>query len=287
MRDITKKGRGPGEYPFISSIYIDDSIYLCTGSSINTYCKENNEFGRAINSKDIQAERFIKKNNLIYLSNTKNFNNRNIELGTFDLKSNRIAKVLSYLDLKEEKNYIDISLGQFLTLNNNGDILFSRNFENRIYSIERDKPVVKYNLFLNSSNDIIIPEKHRDFMNLQENVMTRFFELNNKLYITIISSSADHKIFFKLLTFDNHTNKGNLYNRVWSEELGSEVDIIQYSNGKLIGYINTAQVNYLYGKSQSIIESDKFTKFEKDRAEFLLSKIGAVINPIILILEEH
>lgn len=285
--DITQKGKGPGEYPFISSVFVDDYMYVSSGPMFNIYDSNNFNFLESKESIELQSNNFVIVDSVMYSSYGINFNNLFHELSYYNFKTGEYKHILPFLG---NANNVDerqfAMMGQFLTINEEKEVLFSRKFENIIYSLKDAEYSEKYKIKLENSPDYIVPVNNRYMNNQPKYTMDRFFETKDNLYINIFIRDGK-MMYFGILVHNKDRNKDILYKNIWSEKIRSRIELLQMSNGKLLGYINSAQVNYLKKEAEKILNNSNANISDQEWAFYIAENIGNQVNPILFILEEN
>lgn len=283
LKEITRKGKGPGEYPFISSVYIDKKIYVKIDKVLNIY-DINNKFIAQIESPKIRSRQFVVKDNWMYNSNNwNNSKNSNTELSIFNLKNNETKELLPFVEMaKDEPDKSKYIWGQFLTINEEGEILYSRLFENIIYQLEGDKMNVKYKIKINKNDSYIISGEQQFADSRPKITMASFFESANNLYINL------YEEYSKPIAVYNKRSKTFVkYNQIMSKELGTSLELDKTSNGILFGRITSSQVKFLIDNAHRILLQSNPDSKSVEWANNIIQFTGDQVQPILFILKEY
>lgn len=283
--DITRIGNGPGEYPFISSIFVDSNIYVNSGPLLNIF-NENNKLIDKFNSIKLQSHHFLVKDSIMYCS--YNFGSklasRYPELFLYNLKNDESKKLLPFLNLGEDKeNRMRTSLSQHLTLNESGEVLFSRLYENIIYKIENDIIKKNYLISLPETSGFIWGNDQKYSNNLPKYVLVDFMETSNILYLNIWDLKQRDKY---LLRYNKSSGNSERFSVIWSRKLRTRLVINKISEGNIIGEVSSTKVKYLRKKAFKVFSARENSTIDLDWANSIEAMTSDQFNPILFIMNE-
>lgn len=285
LEEITKKGKGPGEYPFIQSVFVNDYIYINAGPLLCTYNKKN-ELVAKYSSIDVQSSSFAIKENMMFCCNMYGsaMSSKFPELSQYNLTTRKHTKILPFINLGvDQPGRPIIGLGQKLVINQDGEVLFSRRFENIIYKILNGKTYVKYKIKLTNTNDYVLKKDEKYFDNPPALALVGFVETKNNLYVNVIKSKKRNNY---LLVHNKFSNRNVRYPIVWSEKFRARLIINQMCNEYLIGSFDSFVVSNLLNKSKSILSDENAALEDIKWAKFILDITGGQVNPILIMLKE-
>jgi hypothetical protein len=287
LKNITTVGNGPGEYPYINEVFINDKyLYVSAGPELYVIDYNKSAFIKKYYSLDMQGYGHAVKNDTLYSFCSIGFPGAKNELNCYSFESNKHNGLLPFVEQSKKKLQQIIEIGQFLTISEDNHVLFSRLFENIIYEVNGTNTVERYKIKLYNTDEYIIPEENRQYRNRPKFMLDRFYETKRKLYVNIFGSHSQ-KAGNSLLTYNKNDGDKTIYENVWSNELNAKVDIVGMSNGYLIGSIASHQVKDLLQKAEKILITERADNCDMEWAYYIMNNVGNQLNPILVILDEY
>ncbi len=285
LKEVNIKGHGIGELPFIESIFVADKLYANGGPQLNIYNLSNFKFERKIESLDVQSQDFVIIDSVMISSYEVNHRNMFAELNYYNLANSKHEKLLPFLEDKKVPGKIGYSLDQYLTISESKQVLFKRKFENIIYRIVSDTIMPQYKIKLYDTDKFIIPEEERSFDNKPKYLLKSFFETNKYLFMCLLYE-ANGKSREGIVVHEKINNSNSFYKVLWSKELRTRVEFLQFSNGYIIGFVNVNHVYFLINEAVRLINNQSTSQNDLEWANYINQNIGKEMNPILLKLKE-
>lgn len=266
---INKMGQGPNEYIYISDFAVKDSlIYILSRANKKIFVYNNlGIFTRSYKLDDYYDYFYLNGNDIILYSNYSNDKLYNIIISHFD--DNKISPSNKLLPFVKNQNFSFFPSPFNAT--ENGNLFFCQQFDNNIYSLDKNSITNVYNVKFSTKENIPTDFEKIGFAKIYDDyanksVVTRISYVqknNNSLYLRYKFEYNNYITKVDTRTFSSKTFKlefNKNFPFVFCEPLG-------FYKNYLVGYLSADNVLYF----------DKKFKSEKNQNKIL----STFDNPIL------